>query len=779
MKKILYNIFKIEKNIPSIFFQPSLKYHYMMKYILSFVIVSIFTINIKAQFDDLQLTFTSDLPIVNSFVTVNFHVFFNPSDYLEGSTGLLAITPGDGTAKLYYNIYFGVDNQISHDYSISSSFVKNGMLSVTATALVQYTDESQNPDNYSTTESLLITANVVSTGYQLGITPIPDDRGQGYPATQTTIQFSYNIVSDKTPAIGELQLSIMNNILGTLVYSDVVDPSNINQTISLTDDKYKFNLYSNTNTFQAFLFSYGVQVAKSDPVDIVIGTGSAIVDCSNPPDLVLTVDPIMIDMNKLSGTYANQVLDIADKTPMGSIIIDCAKYVLPATGMPGQVYFDITDDKKNMTYSPYTYPVAAIDRYFTGNQPYLNDASANPYKVYKTNYDVESDISYIDVKLTYSYTTAALQSVVKTATQRITIYPQTCDDNNYVAVNNIVNINSHTGKCLEIVFYNPSNQNDDFSYITNIENLPRTTTLYLKNNYELNDRNFEAHIFVNSGYEKCYSAENANYRNVKITQPTLTSDLKYNSSDKTVIPNYTPPANTAYLKISGCDGSKYLANIKSIPVDLISDITDGSCPITIEAYNNQSVLLTTQSTNIKICKCISGCFNVSDIPNYDIYVAYNTDATTIGNTQINNKSVELYSPSIVQLRSGLSVSNGARFSAYIKNCSTLKSATLNKDSADINSLKISDIYSNIESKTSSIDFNVFPNPSRGIFNIVTEDVLTEKIKYVVIDISGKFILAGTINKSQTTIDMSGYKAGFYILKILSSNNYVFKKLVIN
>jgi sorbitol-specific phosphotransferase system component IIA len=57
---------------------------------------------------------------------------------------------------------------------------------------------------------------------------------------------------------------------------------------------------------------------------------------------------------------------------------------------------------------------------------------------------------------------------------------------------------------------------------------------------------------------------------------------------------------------------------------------------------------------------------------------------------------------------------------------------------------------------------VFPNPSNGIFTIQYPSV--ENTTYSITDISGKLITSGTIMNGKTTIDLSAYENGFYMLQ---------------
>lgn len=68
------------------------------------------------------------------------------------------------------------------------------------------------------------------------------------------------------------------------------------------------------------------------------------------------------------------------------------------------------------------------------------------------------------------------------------------------------------------------------------------------------------------------------------------------------------------------------------------------------------------------------------------------------------------------------------------------------------------------SENSLQDTVVFPNPSDGIFTIKSSVDFNSENSYVVIDISGKIIQKGTLQSSETTIDLSEAQTGMYFLK---------------
>ena len=72
-------------------------------------------------------------------------------------------------------------------------------------------------------------------------------------------------------------------------------------------------------------------------------------------------------------------------------------------------------------------------------------------------------------------------------------------------------------------------------------------------------------------------------------------------------------------------------------------------------------------------------------------------------------------------------------------------------------------------------FNVYPNPSNGVFNFdyKGDDVLSLKV----VDVNGKTIYSNTVNSNDKgQIDLSRYSNGLYLLVLNGSNSVKTKKI---
>jgi len=75
------------------------------------------------------------------------------------------------------------------------------------------------------------------------------------------------------------------------------------------------------------------------------------------------------------------------------------------------------------------------------------------------------------------------------------------------------------------------------------------------------------------------------------------------------------------------------------------------------------------------------------------------------------------------------------------------------------------------------NIKVFPNPSNGRIYICAESQLVQELQ--VFDLSGRMLLQKSIGDTEFSIDLSGYNAGTYILRLTTSNGVETSKIVIN
>jgi agmatine/peptidylarginine deiminase len=88
---------------------------------------------------------------------------------------------------------------------------------------------------------------------------------------------------------------------------------------------------------------------------------------------------------------------------------------------------------------------------------------------------------------------------------------------------------------------------------------------------------------------------------------------------------------------------------------------------------------------------------------------------------------------------------------------------------------------NLESQTT---FNVFPNPSKGIFNINIKNSIAETMELRIIDMNGKIVKTQNVQLScgaewLVSVDAQGLKSGLYQVQLVSKTGIYSQKLMVN
>jgi len=71
-------------------------------------------------------------------------------------------------------------------------------------------------------------------------------------------------------------------------------------------------------------------------------------------------------------------------------------------------------------------------------------------------------------------------------------------------------------------------------------------------------------------------------------------------------------------------------------------------------------------------------------------------------------------------------------------------------------------------------FTVYPNPTDGAFIIETNES-SKNTSFEIRDVKGKVILKGKLKDKQTTLDLSDYSSGVYLLRVGDQNVKVVRK----
>lgn len=151
-------------------------------------------------------------------------------------------------------------------------------------------------------------------------------------------------------------------------------------------------------------------------------------------------------------------------------------------------------------------------------------------------------------------------------------------------------------------------------------------------------------------------------------------------------------------------------------------------------------------------------------------------------TKITRANVDYQTYGDIILKSGFSISDGAKFTAKILACrasntnGSLRSADIDleydNEEYEINP-EITDV-DDVISETEKI--SIYPNPTDGILNISVSNGSIDNI--IVTDITGNELMNQAVNADQAEIDLSAYNKGLYLVKILTENDSYTKKVVL-
>jgi hypothetical protein len=80
-------------------------------------------------------------------------------------------------------------------------------------------------------------------------------------------------------------------------------------------------------------------------------------------------------------------------------------------------------------------------------------------------------------------------------------------------------------------------------------------------------------------------------------------------------------------------------------------------------------------------------------------------------------------------------------------------------------------------KSISLQYSAFPNPTTNIVRLKTEEINTDKLSYQLYDTNGKLIEDKILNNKETNVDMGQLEPATYILKVIR-NLTVVKSFII-
>ena len=80
-----------------------------------------------------------------------------------------------------------------------------------------------------------------------------------------------------------------------------------------------------------------------------------------------------------------------------------------------------------------------------------------------------------------------------------------------------------------------------------------------------------------------------------------------------------------------------------------------------------------------------------------------------------------------------------------------------------------------EIKINNLNFNIYPNPTCGIINILSNEIIT---KIIIYNATGKQIFQSLLSNHNTVVDLSNQNKGIYLIRIITKNGSKTEKLII-
>jgi hypothetical protein len=90
----------------------------------------------------------------------------------------------------------------------------------------------------------------------------------------------------------------------------------------------------------------------------------------------------------------------------------------------------------------------------------------------------------------------------------------------------------------------------------------------------------------------------------------------------------------------------------------------------------------------------------------------------------------------------------------------------------------SDCSNNVNSIDASY-FAIFPNPTKGIFQLNLNNPKVKVNEVKIYNITGELVFNDNSYSNNKTYDVSGYTKGIYLISIITDNNSITKKLTVN
>jgi|GEM_PF-2206475 len=301
------------------------------------------------------------------------------------------------------------------------------------------------------------------------------------------------------------------------------------------------------------------------------------------------------------------------------------------------------------------------------------------------------------------------------------------------------------------------------------------------------DANFELTGTSNSSLPVVYSSANTAVATVSGTTVTIvgggTTDITASQPGDNTYSAATPVARTLTVNKANQTITFNSLTAKTLgdPVFALTATSTSGLPVSYSATNNN---ITINGNQVTIAKAGLVTINADQAGNSNYKKAAEIGQTFCINPVKPSLTVDGIDTGSVVLTSSSSAGNqwfnnavaidGATNATYTVNAPGTYTVVVSAGNcSSVPSDGKSFVVTEIENSNSSV--KVFPNP---VQNRLTVEVTTQSVLLSLYDITGR-VLHTAVIQEQSTIDVSAYPAGIYLLKIQDGENTIVKKIVKN
>ncbi|MBI9053109.1 MAG: T9SS type A sorting domain-containing protein [Bacteroidales bacterium] len=341
--------------------------------------------------------------------------------------------------------------------------------------------------------------------------------------------------------------------------------------------------------------------------------------------------------------------------------------------------------------------------------------------------------------------------------------------------------------CTAFEILSSNKSDEEFLWLTQVGWNGSKFKFRCQSNFSMETREFDIRLYFNTTNEKSYSEVDGNkvhYRTIHVKQPSMILNFEEIADNLVGLPDFDFPDGTSHFSFTGTNGEIYFSNSSVVSLSALNDglFNNGSGNIVIRCYDENNHVIYTKTFSVKMISCTMLPFNKGNSRDYDIYIhsqSQYVDFLKIGDYRVTpSRSLLLYSSSNpIVLREGFHAVAGSNFSAKMKVCSDIsKTNDIVVETEDNNNdekvvVKDRDITLN------DYSIRIYPNPSKGIFNIDISGSEGEEKNIQVYDISGKKIQEVRNFNNTEKIDLSNYPSGLYFVRVLVNDKLYLEKII--